>query len=179
MKLILEYRPFSIQRELTVALVKAWVPQRKAFKLAGRLIPFSVYDVALFTNLPVTGIRVKFGEDDLSMTELAGMVRLHMVEYVTKKSDKLKREKGSKKPVLRNHIKVIKKLLDANKEPEKLGLWLRLYAWMVMSGVMFPKISYGAAWSAEKYMDDVHGMGEYDWVKVVWHVLIEGVEEMQ
>jgi len=127
----------------------------------------------------VTGKVVEFGEDDLSMTELTTMVRLCIAQYVTENSDKLKREKESKKPVFKNYINVMKKLLDANKEQEKLWLWLTLYAWMVMSGVMFPKISYGAAWSAEKYMDDVHGMGEYDWVKVVWHVLIEGVEEMQ
>ncbi|KAJ8439202.1 hypothetical protein Cgig2_003415 [Carnegiea gigantea] len=39
----------------------------------------------------------------------------------------------------------MKKLLDANKEPEKVGLWLSLYAWMVMSGVMFPRTLYRAA----------------------------------
>ena len=38
-KSILEYRPFSIQRDLTTALVKAWDPWRKVFKLAGRTIP--------------------------------------------------------------------------------------------------------------------------------------------
>jgi len=52
---ILEYYPFSMQQELTVALVKAWVPWRKAFRLAGRPVPFSMYDVALFTGLPVAG----------------------------------------------------------------------------------------------------------------------------
>jgi len=66
---------------------------------------------------------------------------------VTEKNDNLKSEKGRKRPVLRNYIKVIKKLLDANKEPEKLELWLRLYAWRVISGVMFPRTPYGAAWS--------------------------------
>jgi len=67
-----------MQRELTTALVKAWVPRRKAFRLAGRPVPFSVYDVALFTGLPMNDKIVEFGEDDLSTTELARMVRLHM-----------------------------------------------------------------------------------------------------
>jgi len=58
----------------------------------------------------------------LSRTELARMVRLRMTQYVTEKSDNLKREKGRKRLVIRNHIKVMKKLLDTNKEPEKLEL---------------------------------------------------------
>ena len=83
------------------------------------------------------GKKVEFGEDDLSATKLARMVQLHMAQYVIEKSGKLKREKGRKKSVFENYIKVMKKLLDANKESEKLGLWLSLYAWMVISGVMF------------------------------------------
>ena len=146
---------------MTAALVKAWVPRRKAFKLAGRLVPFLVYDVALFTGLPVTDKIVEFGDDDLSTTELARMVCLRMAQYVTEKSDNLKSEKGRKRPVFRNYIKVMKKLLDVNIEPEKLGLWLSLYAWRVMSGVMFLITPHIVAWYVEKCMEDVRGMGEY------------------
>jgi len=39
LKLILKYRPFAIHRDLITALVKAWVPRRKAFRLAERLVP--------------------------------------------------------------------------------------------------------------------------------------------
>ncbi|KAJ8427786.1 hypothetical protein Cgig2_032845 [Carnegiea gigantea] len=102
LKPILEYRPFSMQWELTV--------------------------VALLTGLTVTGKIVEFGEDDLSTTELVRMVHLRMAQYVTEKSDNLKSEKGRKRPVFRNNIRVMKKMLDSNKELEKLGLWLSLYA---------------------------------------------------
>jgi len=34
---------------------------RKAFRLAGRLMPFSVFDVALFTGFPVIDKMVEFG----------------------------------------------------------------------------------------------------------------------
>ncbi|KAJ8442944.1 hypothetical protein Cgig2_019517 [Carnegiea gigantea] len=132
LKPILEYHPFSMQRELTVALVKLWVSRRKAFRVAGRLVPFSVYDVARFTGLPVTGKIVEFGEDDLFTTELARMVCLCMGQYVTKKGDNLKSEKGRKRPVFRNYIKMMKKLLDTNKESEfirgevsTLSKWLK------------------------------------------------------
>ncbi|KAJ8433777.1 hypothetical protein Cgig2_025940 [Carnegiea gigantea] len=46
LKPVLEYRPFPMQRDLTTTLAKAWVPRRKAFRLVGGLIPFSVYDFA-------------------------------------------------------------------------------------------------------------------------------------
>ncbi|KAJ8434095.1 hypothetical protein Cgig2_005774 [Carnegiea gigantea] len=156
-----------VPRELRAALVNAWVPRRKAFRLAQRLVPFSVYDVALFIGLLVTGKIVEFGKDDLSITEQVRMVRLHMAQYVTEKSDNLKSEKGRKRPVFRNYTKVMKKLLDANKETEKLGMWLSLYAWRGMSGVMFPRTPYGAAWSVQKYMEDVCGMDEYAWAKLM------------
>ena len=68
------------------------------------------------------GKRAELGEGDLSMTELTRMVRLRMAQYVTEKSDNLKSKKGRKRLVIRNHIKVMKKLLDTNKEPEKLEL---------------------------------------------------------
>ncbi|KAJ8429597.1 hypothetical protein Cgig2_008827 [Carnegiea gigantea] len=140
----------GIVPELTAVLVKAWVLWRKAFRLTGRLVPFSVYDVALFTGLPVT-----------------------------EKSDNQKSEKGRRRPVFRNYIKVMKKLLDVNKELKKLELWLSLYAWRVMSGVRFPRTPYGAAWPVQKYMEDVHRMGEYAWLEAVWRVLVEAIEEMQ
>ena len=114
---------------------EAWVPRRKAFKLAGRLVPFSIYDIALFIGLAVTGKIMEFDEDDLSTIELARMVHLHIAQYMTKKSDNLKSEKGRKKSVFKNYIKAMKKLLEANKGPEELGMWLSLYAWRVISGL--------------------------------------------
>ncbi|KAJ8429744.1 hypothetical protein Cgig2_023133 [Carnegiea gigantea] len=107
------------------------------------------------------------------------MVQLHMAQYVTEKSDKLKRKKGRKKPMFRNYIEVMKKLLDANKEVEKLGLWLSLHAWMVMSGGMFPRTPYGAAWSVQTSMEDIHGLGEYAYAEAVWRVVMEAIEDMQ
>ncbi|KAJ8431690.1 hypothetical protein Cgig2_006546 [Carnegiea gigantea] len=127
-------------------------------------------------GLPVTGKIVEFGDDDLSTTELARMVRLRMAQYVKEKSDNLKSEKGRKRLVFRNYIKVMKKLLDANKEPKKLVMWLSLYDWRVMSRVILPRTPYGAAWSVQKYMEDVRGMGEYAWAEAVWHILVEAME---
>lgn len=96
-KPVLEYRGFSMQRELTTALVMAWVPQKKGFRLAGRVVSFSVFDVALFTGFPATSKQVQFG-DESEQTLLGRLVRERMGKYVEEKRQKLKREKGSKKP---------------------------------------------------------------------------------
>jgi len=102
LKPVLEYKAFPMQRELTTALVLAWVPRRRCFRLAGLVVPFSVFDVALFAGLPVTGDMVQFGEDG-ETSEVGSMVRQRMAEYVKAKQGKLKRGKGSKKPkVFRN-----------------------------------------------------------------------------
>ncbi|KAJ8429005.1 hypothetical protein Cgig2_025672 [Carnegiea gigantea] len=44
---------------------------------------------------------------------------------------------------------------------------------------MFPRTPHGVAWSVQKYIEDVHRMGEYAWAKVVQHFCVEAVEEMQ
>ena len=54
--------------------MKCWVPCSKAFRLANRLVPFSVFDVALLTDLPAIGEKVEFSNDSYT-TEIANMVR--------------------------------------------------------------------------------------------------------
>jgi len=40
----------------------AWVPQRRGFRLAGRVVLFSVFDVTLMTGLPAMGELVQFND---------------------------------------------------------------------------------------------------------------------
>ena len=71
---VLQYREFAMQRKLTTTLVSAWVPRRRGFRLACRVVPFSVFDVALFAGLPATGDMLQFGEDG-DTTEVGSLVR--------------------------------------------------------------------------------------------------------
>ena len=136
---VLEYKQFAMQRELTTALVMAWVPRRRGFRLAGRVVPMSVFDVALMTGLPATGEIVTFGEE-CEPGEVGRLVRQRMVEYMEAKQAKLMRVKGSKKPkVFRNYIKVMRKLCEANRGKAQVGLWLQLFVWLVMSSLFFLK----------------------------------------
>ena len=49
---------------------------------------------------------------------------------------------------------------------------------MMMSGVIFLRTLYGAAWSVQRYMEDAGGLSEYAWAEAMWRVLVEAVEEM-
>ena len=60
---------------------------------------------------------------------------------------KLMLAKGGQKPkVFRHYMKVMKKLCNANQGQHQVELWLKLFCWMVMSGLLFPHTPYGAAW---------------------------------
>ncbi|KAJ8438972.1 hypothetical protein Cgig2_018883 [Carnegiea gigantea] len=60
-----------------------------------------------------------------------------------------------------NYVNVMMELCEENAEADRVGIWLRLYAFIVLSGVFFPRTPYGAAWSLLHYVDDVDGMGQY------------------
>jgi len=70
---ILKYYTFEMERNLALALVKTWVPRSKAFRLGDRLLPSSVFDVALMAGLPTVGQQVDFHEDTL-MTEFGNII---------------------------------------------------------------------------------------------------------
>ncbi|KAJ8424167.1 hypothetical protein Cgig2_032102 [Carnegiea gigantea] len=75
LKAILQYCSFGLRKELTLAPIK----------IRGRLVPFTVFDVAFMTGLPTTGRRVEFdGEKEVS-GDLGRMVRERIPEIVAAK----------------------------------------------------------------------------------------------
>jgi len=46
----LVYGEIVMERHLTLTLRKSWVPRQNAFRIGGRRVMFSVYDVSLFTT---------------------------------------------------------------------------------------------------------------------------------
>ncbi|KAJ8423597.1 hypothetical protein Cgig2_030663 [Carnegiea gigantea] len=71
---LLQYREIGMERHLPLALIKYWVLRWKAFRIGGGRVPFSVFDVALFTSLPATRRRVELEGEELSM-EVGILVR--------------------------------------------------------------------------------------------------------
>jgi len=50
------------------------------YRIAGRRVPFFVYDVALFTNLPATGMRVELDGEEVTI-DVSHMVLQHMAKW--------------------------------------------------------------------------------------------------
>jgi len=176
---ILKYCTFEMERNLALVLVKAWVPRRKAFRLGSRLVPFPVFDVALMTGLPAVGQQVNFKEDTAG-TKLGNFVRQRVQEA---KQEELKRRKaraGTKdNRVYKNFIVAMVYLCEQNDGEEQLQIWLKLYTWFVMSGMLFPRGVYVAAWELERYANDVEGLARYAWAEAVWRYPVDAIEDMQ
>ncbi|KAJ8420431.1 hypothetical protein Cgig2_027680 [Carnegiea gigantea] len=50
---------------------------------------------------------------------------------------------------------------NENEDENNNGLRIRLFMWMVLSKLFFPRMPYGAVWCMERYADDVQCLGEY------------------
>ncbi|KAJ8425145.1 hypothetical protein Cgig2_032651 [Carnegiea gigantea] len=176
---VLEYGEMAMERHLTLALIQAWDRRRKAFRIASREVRFTVFDVALFTGLPGTGKKVELDREEVS-TEVGDMVRARMGEWERKEmARRVPRRSGKKRRFLKHYVNVMMELCDENAQEDRVGIWLRLYAFIVLSGVLFPRTPYGAAWSLLRYVDDVEGMGQYAWAEAVWQVVVDFIEDTQ
>ncbi|KAJ8430715.1 LOW QUALITY PROTEIN: hypothetical protein Cgig2_000280 [Carnegiea gigantea] len=176
---VLEYGEMAMKRHLMLALIKSWDRRRKAFRIAGREVRFMVFDVVMFTSLPGTGMKVELDGEEVS-TEVGNMVRARMgewewVEMTRSVSKKFRKERR----FFKNYVNVMMELCEENAEEDRVGIRLRLYAFIVLSGVFFPRTPYGAAWSLLYYVDDVDGMGQYVWAEAIWQVVVESIEDTQ
>ncbi|KAJ8447213.1 LOW QUALITY PROTEIN: hypothetical protein Cgig2_030444 [Carnegiea gigantea] len=145
---ILKYSSFAMERNSALALAK--------------LVPLSVFDYVLLTGLPATGERVQF--DDDKVTTDFGDMRVHEEEQAELRKRKV--GKGSRDNcVYKNFIAMMVYLCEKNAGEEQLELWLKLYTWLVLSGLLFPRAVYGATWELQWYVNDVHRMSRYAWAE--------------
>ena len=175
----LHYCDIGMERHLTLALIKCWVPRWKAFRIGGRRVSFSVFDVALMTGLPATGRTVELEGEEVS-SEVAVLLRARMDEW--EQEEMMRRvpsKHGKKRRFFRNYVAAMAELCEEISDDERVGQWLQMYAFMILSGVLFPRTPYGAAWTLLQYVEDMNAMGEYAWAEAVWRVLVETIEDTQ
>jgi len=58
-------------------------------------------------------------------------------------------------------------LCDENNGDDHVLMWLKIYAFMVLSGVFFPRMPYGATWGMLYYTENIQQMGQYTWAVAV------------
>ena len=134
-----------------LALINCWVPRWKIFRIGGSRVPFSIYDVALFTGLPTIRRAVELDGDEVS-TNVGQMVRGRILEW--EMEEMVSREpgrSGKERRFLRNCVSSIVALCDANNAGDRVVLWVKIYKFMVLSGVMFPCTMCGVAWGVSLY----------------------------
>ena len=66
-----------------------------------------------------------------------------------------------------NYISVIMVLCQQNNTPDRSGLFTKLYALLVMSGLLFPRTAGGVTWELIRMTEDVHEVAEYNWPQAV------------
>lgn len=69
-------------------------------------------------------------------------------------------------------------LCAENNREDRVRLWVRIYMFFILSGVLFPRTPYGASWGMLYYVEDIEGMGQYNWAEAVWRVVAEMIEDM-
>jgi len=100
----LEYCDIVMERQLTLALIRCWVPRWKAFRIAGRRVPFSVFDVALFTGLPATGRRVELDGEEVE-SDVGIAVRARVAEWEAEEMGRrVPGKSGKKRRFFRNYV---------------------------------------------------------------------------
>ena len=76
----LDYCNVGMERNLTLTLIKCWMPWWKAFRIAGRRVPFFVFDGALMAGLPAMGRRVELDGEQVSL-EVGLLIRGRIAEW--------------------------------------------------------------------------------------------------
>jgi len=100
----LQYCDIVMERHLTLALIRCWVPRWKAFRIAGRGVPFSMFDVSLFMGLPATGRRVQLDAEEVA-SDIAIAVRGRVAEWEAEEMGRrVPGRSGKKRRFFRNYI---------------------------------------------------------------------------
>ncbi|KAJ8428681.1 LOW QUALITY PROTEIN: hypothetical protein Cgig2_006355 [Carnegiea gigantea] len=94
-------------------------------------------------------------------------------------ANRVRGKSGKKRCFFKHYGNVMSELYEENAEKDRVGIWLRPYAFIILSGMFFPRTPYGAAWSLIQYANDVEGIGQYAWAEAIWRVVVDTIEDTQ
>ena len=70
-------------------------------------------------------------------------------------------------------------LCEENIADDCVLMWIKIYAFTVLSGVLFPRAPYGARWGMLHYTENIQQIGPYNWAETVWRVIVETTVDTQ
>ena len=135
-------------------MLASWNADERAFQVGDRLIPFTLYDVALILGLPVRGEPI-----DCNQSHAGGS----LVETL-----------------LHTHLKIASlertKLVTLLTKPSiKVPDRVRLYMAFVLIYFLFPTTSQKVTTNLLPLLDDRPNLGRYAWGKTVYESLVSGL----
>lgn len=80
-------------------------------------------------------------------TEVGSMVRERMLHWEREEMvSRVPGRSGKKWRFFRNYVSAMVALCDENKGDDHICMWVKIYVFKVLSGVLFPRTPYGDAW---------------------------------
>jgi len=135
--------------------------------------------VALFTGLPATGRNVELDGEEVE-SDIGTAVRGRVAEWEAEEMERrVPGKSGKKRRFFRNYVSAMVSLCEEHSADDQVGVWMKMYAFLVFSGVLFPRTPYGAAWNLLQYVEDIDGSGEYAWAEAVWRMVVVTIEDTQ
>ena len=82
-----------------------------------------------------------------------------------------------KRHFFRNYVSALVALCDENNRDDRVGISMKIYAFVVLSGVLFPCTPYGAAYGMLHYMENIQQIRQHNWAKAIWHDVMGKIED--
>jgi hypothetical protein len=134
-------------------MVASWNANECAFQVGDRLIPFTLYDIALILGLPVRGVPIDCNQS-VSGSLVEKLLNRHL------------------KTTLPERTKLVTLLIKPSiKVPDRV----RLYIALVLSYFLFPITSQKVTTNLLPLLDDGANLGRYAWGKAVYEFLVSGL----
>jgi hypothetical protein len=135
-------------------MVASWNVDERAFQVGDRLIPFTLYDVALILGLPVRGEPIDCNQSHSGGSLVEKLLNTHLK---TTSPERTKLVTLLTKPSI--------------KVPDRV----RLYIALVLSYFLFPTTSQKVNTNLLPLLDDRANLGRYAWGKAVYEFLVSGL----
>ena len=139
--------------QMLKVMLATWNADKRVFKVGDKLIPFTLYDVALILGLPMTGESI-----DCSKSYEGGLVETLLVTHL--------------KTAWPTRTKLVTLL---TKPSIKVLNRVRLYMTLVLTYFLFPTSNKKVSTNLLPLLDDIPKLGSYVWGKAVYEYLIYGL----
>ena len=137
-------------------MLASWNVDERAFQVSDRLIPFTLYDVALILGLPMRGEPIDLHQSHSRRCLVEKLLNTHLK---TTSPERTKLVTLLTKPSI--------------KVPDRV----RLYMALVLSYFLFPTTSQKVTTNLLPLLDDRANLGRYAWGKAVYEFLVSGLNQ--